>query len=338
MREGEVFGEIVGQERAIRILRRAVEQGKVASAYLFEGPSGVGKQKAAFALAACMTASEQRSPQMQLERIQKGNHPDVLVLGPRAEGNRNLQVSVIREQVIPFVHHAPFESKAAFVIFPDAEISFPPFHPEGANALLKTLEEPPSNLHFVLISSRPERLLSTIRSRCLRVRFSPLSEASILEILKRSGVPEHLHLPLCRLAEGRADRALFWAASTKEGQSRLESMVRLFHQLVTAISDEGQSALLHLAEGLARDGEINETLEALVLFFADLLHFQLGAKGAKAALSAWPEVLEAAKSLSLAQSTEGGLGLLRAIDAIAANANRELVLIEWLLRLRFEDF
>src|SRR5690554_6974860 len=110
-----------------------------------------------------------------LERIRRGNHPDVRVFRPRDEGARNLPVEVIREQVLPVAQFAPFEASGAFLIFPEADVSFPEAHPEAANAFLKTLEEPPKGVHFILLAERPDRLLQTTRSRCQRVRFAPLA-------------------------------------------------------------------------------------------------------------------------------------------------------------------
>lgn len=193
------FDDVLGQEVAVRVLDRAIAEGRVASAYLFEGPSGVGKERTALALASALVAKGDAHAR---ERIVARTHPDVRVFRPREEGSRNLQVEFIREQVIPFTQFAPFESDAAFVLFPEADVSFPENHPEAANALLKTLEEPKARLHFVLLAERPDRLLTTIRSRCQRLRFAPLGRPALERILAREESPRRRRGPRSRSPRG----------------------------------------------------------------------------------------------------------------------------------------
>ena len=161
------FSQILAQESAVRTLRHALAQDRVAHAYLFEGPSGVGKERAALALAAALLCPNARSGAAcscnACGRIQSGVHPDVRVFRPRDEGDRNLAVEVVRSEILPFARFAPFEGEAACLIFPEADVSFPEQHAESANALLKTLEEPRTKLTFMLLSERPDRLLPTIR-------------------------------------------------------------------------------------------------------------------------------------------------------------------------------
>ena len=130
--------DIRAQPVAVKTLRTAVQRDRVASSYLFEGPSGVGKQRAALGLATallCPTAPGKGCGACDVcRRIAGGNHPDVRVFLPREEGDRNIQVEFIRAEVLPFSQFAPFEGAAALAIFPDADISFPDNHAEAANA------------------------------------------------------------------------------------------------------------------------------------------------------------------------------------------------------------
>ncbi|MET0386942.1 MAG: AAA family ATPase, partial [Polyangiales bacterium] len=182
------FAHIAEQEGAVRVLQHALDHDRVAHAYLFEGPSGVGKERVAIALACTLLCRTARSGQTcecnTCQRVRAGNHPDVRVFRPRDEGDRNLQVELIRSELLPFTKFAPFEAEAACVIFPEADVSFPVHHAEAANALLKTLEEPRPRVTFLLLSERPDRLLPTIRSRCQRVRFRPLGAAALERILR----------------------------------------------------------------------------------------------------------------------------------------------------------
>ncbi len=125
------------QDGAVQALLRASEQGRVASAYLFDGPSGVGKELTAVSFATDVVA--RGNPQI-VDRIEADAHPDVRVFRPRDEGKRNIQVDVLRNEILPLAQFAPFEARSTFFIFPEADVSFPGFQPEAANALLKTLE------------------------------------------------------------------------------------------------------------------------------------------------------------------------------------------------------
>ena len=207
-----LLAELRGQNAAQRTLVRALAEDRIPNAYLFAGPSGVGKQVAAVALAKARICREKPgkgcSSCSTCARITQGLHPDVRVFAPRDEGNRNIQVELVRSEILKFAQYAPFEGPAAFLIFPEADVSFPEAHPEAANALLKTLEEPRPNVCFVLLSERPESLLATIRSRCQRLRFGHLPELVLAHVLEQQGVPEAQHEAAIALADGRADRAL----------------------------------------------------------------------------------------------------------------------------------
>jgi DNA polymerase-3 subunit delta' len=267
------FGAIVAQEQAIALLRAAVAGDRVASAYLFEGPSGVGKQKAALALAQAVigaqTPDEKRAE--VLRRIAAGTHPDVRVFPPREGGDRNIPIATVREQILPFAQFAPFEAASAFLIFPEADVSFPNHHPESANALLKTLEEPRPGVHFVLLSERPDRLLITIRSRCQRVRFGRLPPAALEALLAAAGVQGDRSAAIA-LADGRADRALALAA-VGAADALLESALRIDEVAQRSVPWE----IVALADELAREADVPAVLSALATFYRDVAAAALGA-------------------------------------------------------------
>src|SRR5262249_15447708 len=152
----------------------------------------------------------------------------------------------VRSELLPFAKFAPFEAAEAFLIFPQADVSFPVMHPEAANALLKTLEEPRPHVHFLLLSERPDRLLPTIRSRCQRVRFAALPVAVIERILARQGVAEDVRRAAAALSAGRADRALELCQGERAAQV-LESALTID----AAIERRDAAELLGLGEQLA---------------------------------------------------------------------------------------
>jgi len=218
------FSEILGQVPAVETLTRALASSKVHHAYRFEGPDGVGKEKAAFALAQCLQCTEPKAGNLACgscsacrrvvtfseQAPQVPKHPDVLVierglypastLGADSAETSTINLPQIRKIVLSRAGYAPHEGRALVIIVRRAD----ELNVNAANALLKTLEEPPARTHFVLLTSRPHRLLDTIRSRTLAVRFAPLSDAVVASILDKHGVSQSM-IPL---AGGSASLAL----------------------------------------------------------------------------------------------------------------------------------
>ena len=154
----------------IALLGRAIERDRVPHAYLFSGPPGAPLLDTATALACalnCLTARGQGCGDCDAcSRIIAGIHPDVVTLV--REGAANIvPIESVRNQVIARIGLPPHEALTRVFVVEEATAMAPP----AANALLKTLEEPPARTLFVLCTTAPEQLLPTIRSRCQRVRF-----------------------------------------------------------------------------------------------------------------------------------------------------------------------
>jgi DNA polymerase III subunit delta' len=168
-----VLSQIRGQDRAVAILRRALGADRVAHAYLFAGPAGCGKHTTALALASALSCqaapAEGCGTCSSCERIAAGNHPDVQTL-EREGAARIIPIEAIRARVLAQLGHPPHEGRARVYLIEEAGA----LQSAAANALLKTLEEPPARTHFVLCTTAPDQLLPTIRSRCQRVSFSAL--------------------------------------------------------------------------------------------------------------------------------------------------------------------
>jgi DNA polymerase-3 subunit delta' len=320
------FEGIEGQPSAVRTLEAAVLRGRVASAYLFEGPSGVGKQRAAIALAKALL-SEGASSTEVARRVDAGAHPDVRVVLPRETGHRNLQVQAVREEILPFTQFAPFEARHAFLIFPEADVSLPEAHPEAANALLKTIEEPRAGVHFVLLAERPDRLLVTIRSRCQRVRFGPLPSAVIERILAREGVPEEAWPAAVALSAGSADRALALAA---EGAA--SALFSKAARLAEAILSGKPGAMSRAAEETAKGDDYRGTLTALAAFYRDVAAVAVGADPRTLAFRAETRALaQHAERMGAARAADLCAELRRLEEELDGNANKDLGLLRVML-------
>jgi DNA polymerase III subunit delta' len=170
-------------------------------AYLFHGPGGAGKRAAARALAAELLAEGEADPDGARARVLSGAHPDLTWVVP--SGAHEILVSDIDEPVISAASRTPFESsRRVFVIERADELG-----DEAANRMLKTLEEPASFVHLILLTDRLGEILPTIRSRCQAVRFEPPSEAAAAAALEAAGAAPDTALACVRLALQDADRA-----------------------------------------------------------------------------------------------------------------------------------
>ncbi|MEM6962002.1 MAG: AAA family ATPase [Myxococcota bacterium] len=311
----------------MQILGAAIDRGAAASAYLFEGPSGVGKQKTAMAMAKHLVA---RASSAIAQRIDDGSHPDIRVFNPRAEGARNIPVEYLRKEILPIARFAPFEAQCSFLIFPEADLSFPVQHPAAANALLKTLEEPRDKVHFILITDRPERLLDTIRSRCQRVSFGRLTTEDLTAILAKAGVASEDMGPAIALSDGRADQALH-LSTAGEARELIGRALRA-HDVVQR-GHPGEAVLL--AEEMSRMEDLSLLLRALIQLYRDVARHKLHIDESTWSLRDFRvEVVERARDLEPSEAGERVRQIYIARDLLDENANTQMVLESLLAGLK----
>lgn len=190
-----LFDGVVGQPLATAILTNALDKG-AAHAYLFAGPRGVGKTEAALAFAAALLCPEHGCDCCEAcRRARAGVHLDLDILAPEGSFIRVDEIREIRKDAA----HRPFEAAVRVYLILEADT----MNDVAANAFLRTLEEPPSHVRFILVTSNPERLLPTIVSRCQRVPFSLIPVEPLAAHLRGLYGLSHEHCrALARVAQG----------------------------------------------------------------------------------------------------------------------------------------
>ncbi|MFM8936730.1 MAG: DNA polymerase III subunit delta' [Vulcanococcus sp.] len=261
----ELFAGLLGQGQAVALLSAALSQGRLAPAYLFSGPEGVGRRLAALRFLEGVIAGPAGSLPLR-RRLEAGNHPDLLWVEPtysdkgqlvplsQAEAagvSRKAPPQLRLEQVrgvSGFLARRPVEAGRCLVVLDGAEAMA-----EGAaNALLKTLEEPGDGL-LILLTAAPERLLSTIRSRCHTIPFARLPAPLLQQVLDGQasavGSPTSGDPPeLLELAAGSPGALL---GHRQQWQALPEGLAQRCSSLLTGAGAGGASPLEALA--LARD-------------------------------------------------------------------------------------
>ena len=177
---------VVGHRDVIERLRGVLTGERYPHALLFVGREGIGKKRVALLSAAMFLCSRGGCESCRVcKKVFSGVHPDVRLEYPK--GKRSILIDQVRE-LKEWAFMTPMEGERKVAIIDDAHL----MKTEAANALLKTLEEPPDGTLFILVTSEPSRLLPTIVSRCQIVRFTPLKREEVDEICEREGVEEEI--------------------------------------------------------------------------------------------------------------------------------------------------
>jgi DNA polymerase III subunit delta' len=212
--------QVVGHEHVFETFRRALEHGRLASTFLFVGPPGIGKWTTALSLAQALLCETTPSDQLEAcqtcpgcQQVAAQTHPDLLLVRKPDDKNFIPIESFIgdrdhrmREGLCHEIALKPFRGGRRIAIIDDADY----LNQEGANCLLKTLEEPPHNSLIMLIGTSQQRQIPTIRSRCQIIRFGPLTDAQVAALLAdRNMIEDHSRIAtLATRADGSLRRAL----------------------------------------------------------------------------------------------------------------------------------
>jgi DNA polymerase-3 subunit delta' len=198
------FKDILGNSRVKKILRKALQKNKVPNSLLFCGPRGIGKRDMALVLAKAMNCERKDGDACEVcpscKAINAGNFPDVIEISPERELIQINQIRMLRK----IAYLKPMMGKKRVFVVVDAD----KMTEEAANSLLKVLEEPPLFSYIILVAHNPLLIMSTIKSRCQVLNFSPVSKEDIEKILVENGYEEKKARIISLLVRGNLKQAL----------------------------------------------------------------------------------------------------------------------------------
>jgi DNA polymerase-3 subunit delta' len=249
------FETLPEQAEAKRLLEAALA-GAPAHAYLFHGPAGVGKTRAALAFASELLGGRDTA------RVERRTHPDLYLLEPVGEQIRIDEIRALRRDL----HMRPFEADRRVYVVLSAEL----MNEDAADALLKDLEEPPPYAVIVLVADELGPIPETIRSRCQPVPFRRLSQRAVREEIasRAPALPAHEVAALARVASGRLDRAARLLDPAAAGRRRV--LLEVARAVYTDPEFEPAEAAKKLLDGMSERGaaareKAEEALEGLDL-------------------------------------------------------------------------
>ena len=328
---------VYGQDLLLRRLEAELREGRTAHAYLLVGPPHVGKMTLAVNLAQALNCLEDQSEPcgscIQCTRIASGLHADVRIVGVRRGGDGPPRTVVGIGDVkdaLRQVNLNPYEGRRIVIIFDEAEI----MSEEAANALLKTLEEPPAHVTILLLTTSEEPLPTTVLSRCRRITLTPARKQDIADrLVSEHGVDEDRAENLARLARG----CYGWAFGSLNDEQVLEQREAEIARLVE-MCEAGLDARFTYANELSslffRDrSAVRAVLFLWLSWWRDLLLIKEEAGGYIHETGQSARLRRHADHLSTAQIVGFVKRVHQTLDALDQNASARLALEALMIHL-----
>ncbi len=324
------FSDILGNEQIIEHLQNAVRMGKVSHAYILNAPASSGKMMIAEAFAATLQCEEKGTQPCtkchSCKQAASHNHPDIIYV--RHEKPNTISVDDIRLQINQDIVVKPYSSPYKIYIVDDAE----KMNIQAQNALLKTIEEPPSYGVILLLTTNADAFLPTILSRCIRLDLKPVADAKLKDFLmKKCGVVDYQADICVDFSQGIVGKAITLASSSHFNEIKDAAL-----QLVKRVKDidlsEMIAAVKHISEYKL---DINDFFDMMMIWYRDVLLYK--ATTDVNGLVFKDEVYEIKKQANT--SSYHGIelimeGLQKAKMRLDANVNFELVIELLLLTIK----
>ena len=324
------FHDIIGHDRVKDHLQKAIEYHKVSHAYILAGEEGMGRKTLAKAFAMTLLCERSdKEPCMQCHacrQILSGNHPDVIWV--THEKPASIGEDDIRTQINDTIYIKPYSSSYKIYMVDEAE----KMTVQAQNALLKTIEEPPSYAVIILMTTNQEVFLPTILSRCIQLNLRPLKNHVVSDYLTETmGVPEEKANIYAAFARGNLGKAIHLASS--------EEFSLLFRQVLTLLKNIKEMDIAMLLDSIKKLQEDNldlyECLDFMQLWYRDILMFKV-TKDIN--MLVFKEEYSVVSRLCQKSSYEGLETILNAIEKaktrLDANVNTDLALELMLLTMK----
>lgn len=322
------FDSILDQEGPLSILKKALHSGRVPTAYLFTGPGGCGRKLAAIATAAglnCESDTQACGECASCRLYAAGNHPDLHRITPETE-KKWIIIEQVREQILERAYLKPMTGRSSTFIIDDAHF----LNTSAASAFLKTLEEPPSTSHFILIAPDRESVLPTISSRCQVLTFRPLSRETMEDLLVREGIDRDEAVLLSSMARGSMEKALDY-----HSRGALQGLAGEFESLAP-LKEKGSGQILDLSQRWGKNRQdALKILELMSQWYRDMMILTEGGNEKHVINTAHLASLRAAaKNTTANRLTDILESVEDAREALESNTNVQLTLDNLLLTVR----
>jgi DNA polymerase III subunit delta' len=322
------FSSLIGNERIKKLLKRAVQEGRIAQGLIMAGQRGIGKRQFALALAQAVNCLQPKDGDAcgicaACQKIALNNHIDVETISPDGQF---IKIGQMRD-MIEKAQYRPYDGRRRVYIIDEADR----LNQQAANSILKVLEEPPDTTLLALVTSRPYALLETIRSRCQILSFAPLTPSELETHLKAHYKrPAEETRMLARLARGSIGRALEIDLGVYRDERKL--MLEIIESLaVRQDAIKLMSAAEHLGRKLEK-AEFEKHLEAMMTLLEDLFHLKLGEPASSITNADISDRLgQIAETATIDQISKWAANIEAILQSLPRNVNRQLAMEAMLL-------
>ena len=316
------FKDVVGHKDILKYISSAVENNRVSHAYILNGERGSGKKMLAnlFAMTLlCETGDNEPCGKCHsCKQAESGNHPDIIRV--THEKPNSISVDDIRTQVNNTVDIKPYQGPYKVYIIPQADM----MTPQAQNAILKTIEEPPSYAVFLLLTENAETLLPTINSRCVMLKLRNIKDTLIKKYLMENlEIPDYKADMCTAFAQGNMGRAIMLANSDHFNEIREEAV-----QLLKHISEMELNEIVAAVKNISvYKLEITDYLDIIMIWYRDVLLYKATKEIDKVVFK---DQLQSIKEQARKSSYEGIELILESLEKakarLKANVNFDLVM------------
>ena len=316
------FADIYGHDKIKEHLQKSIELDKVSHAYIFNGGLGAGKKTIAKLFAKTLQCEkhgiEPCNECHSCKQAESGNHPDIIRV--THEKPNSISVDDIRTQVNNTVDIKPYQGPYKVYIIPQADM----MTPQAQNAILKTIEEPPSYAVFLLLTENAETLLPTINSRCVMLKLRNIKDTLIKKYLMENlKIPDYKADMCTAFAQGNMGRAIMLANSDHFNEIREEAV-----QLLKHISEMELNEIVAAVKNISvYKLEITDYLDIIMIWYRDVLLYKATKEIDKVVFK---DQLQSIKEQARKSSYEGIELILESLEKakarLKANVNFDLVM------------